>query len=358
MLDVKLLFKIDKFEIPFPKYFLFPYEVFRILLFISALIILSLISSSNIYGQESTHDWENSEIFRINKEEAHNTAIPFATIKQAKDANWETSPFYKLLNGKWKFNWVPKPADRPLDFYKLEYDVTSWDEIPVPGNWQMYGYGIPIYLNTDYAFGVVNPPYIPHDNNPVGSYRRSFTVPDNWAEREIFIHFAGVKSAFYIWVNGKKVGYSQDSMTPAEFNITPYLKKGNNVLSVEVYRWCDGSYIEDQDMWRLSGIFRDVFLFSTPKIHIRDYFVKTDLDENYRNAKLSIDVELENYSDTKFGDYSVEALLLDNSGNQVGEKLKELNINITANGKENIYLNQSVKNPKKWTSYQKQHVSA
>jgi len=314
--------------------------------FISLLIFMSI----NLCGQETGNDWENSELFGINKEEAHNTAIPFATLEQAKKGERESSPFYKLLNGNWKFNWVPKPADRPLDFFKTEYDVSSWDEIPVPISWQLYGYGVPIYLNTDYAFGVVNPPYIPHDNNPVGSYRRNFTVPDNWDEREVFIHFAGVKSAFYIWVNGKKVGYSQGSMTPAEFNLTPYLKGGENVLAVEVYRWSDASYIEDQDMWRLSGIFRDVFLFSTPKIHIRDFFIKTDLDENYKNAQLAIDVELKNYSDKNVDEYYLEAVLLDDKGEQVGETMKRPNIALSANDKVSINLKQLIKDPKKWTA--------
>jgi len=195
---------------------------------VSMLLIISIYFGSNVNAQESQNDWENSEIFGINKEDAHSTAIPFATIEQAKNADWEASPYYKSLNGSWKFNWVPKPADRPIDFYKPTYDVSNWDEIPVPGNWQMHGYGVPIYLNTDYPFGIVNPPYIPHDNNPVGSYRRNFTVPDNWDGKELFIHFGGVKSAFYIWVNGKKVGYSQGSMTPSEFNISPYIKEGNN----------------------------------------------------------------------------------------------------------------------------------
>lgn len=317
-----------------------------------SLILISLLItfSTNIYGQESDNDWENSEIFGINKEEAHNTLIPFATFEQAQKGGREISPFYKLINGKWKFNWVPKPADRPLDFYNPEYDVSGWDELPVPSNWQMYGYGIPIYLNTDYAFGDINPPYIPHDNNPVGSYRRNFTIPNNWNEREVFIHFDGVKSAFYIWVNGKKVGYSQGSMTPAEFNLTPYLKEGENTLAVEVYRWSDASYIEDQDMWRLSGIFRNVYLFSTPKTHIRDFFVKTDLDENYKNAELKIEVELKNYSDDELDEYSLEAVLLDNTGTQVGKTMTELDITLPENGKVNINLEQLITDPKKWTA--------
>jgi len=226
MLNIKLLFKYDKIEFLFFNYYLFSNKILRFLIFTSMLITLSLFLSSNLYGQKSTHDWENSEIFGINKEDAHNTAIPFATYQQAKEADWESSPFYKSLNGKWKFNWVPKPVDRPVDFYKSEYNVFRWDEIPVPGNWQMYGYGIPIYTNEQYPFVVVNPPFIPNDNNPVGSYRRNFNVPDNWDGREIFIHFAGVRSAFYLWVNGNKVGYSQGGRTPAEFNITQYMADG------------------------------------------------------------------------------------------------------------------------------------
>ncbi|RLD74423.1 MAG: beta-galactosidase, partial [Bacteroidetes bacterium] len=316
----------------------------------SLIIFLALSSFLNLNAQKLDNDWENSEIFGINKKEAHCTSIPFATIEQAKNAVWKASPNYKLLNGNWKFNWVPKPADRPLNFYKPDYDVSDWDEIPVPGNWQMYGYGTPIYVNVKYPFVVVNPPYIPHDNNPVGSYRRNFTVPDNWQKREVFIHFAGVRSAFYIWVNGKKVGYSQGSMTPAEFNLSPYLKKGTNTLAVEVYRWSDGSYLEDQDMWRLSGIFRDVYLFSTAKVHIRDFFVQTELDENYKNAQLKIDIELKNYSDKKYNNYSIEALLLENDGKNLAKPIQKLNIVIPQNDKVNISLSQFVNSPKKWTA--------
>ena len=315
-----------------------------VMLFFSFNLLLTMIN----FGQNN--DWENPEIFGINKEEAHNTFIPFATFEQAQKSKRANSPYFKLLNGKWKFNWVPKPADRPKEFYQPEYDVSKWDEIPVPGNWQMYGYGIPIYVNVKYPFVIVNPPYIPHDNNPVGSYRRNFTTPNNWNGREILIHFDGVKSAFYIWVNGKKVGYSQGSMTPAEFNLTPYLKKGKNILAVEVYRWSDGSYIEDQDMWRLSGIFRDVYLFSTPKIHIRDFFIKADLDKSYKDAQLAIDVELKNYSDREYKNISIEAVLLDDKGNQVGAKMEKKSITVSENGKSKINLKQLITEPKKWTA--------
>ena len=313
------------------------------------IFVLMLMPGLLSFGQNKINDWENSEVFGINKEEPHCTAIPFATVEQAKKADWSASPFIKYLNGNWKFHWVPKPADRPVDFYKTTYDVSSWDEIPVPGNWQMYGYGVPIYVNVKYPFVVVDPPHIPHDNNPVGSYRTEFTVPADWDKREIFIHFDGVKSAFYIWVNGQKVGYSQGSMTPAEFNLTPYLKKGKNTLAVEVYRWSDGSYLEDQDMWRLSGIYRDVYLFSTPKVHIRDFFVKTDLDDEYKNAQLTVDVSLKNYSDKKQKNLLVDAEVFDDKGNVV-TSLHRKELVISAKGDVGFSFGTLVSNPEKWTA--------
>jgi len=191
---------------------------------------------------EDAPDWENETILGRNKEPGHCTLVPYPDIEAALKCEREASPYYQSLNGNWKFNWVRKPADRPLDFHKPEYDVSSWKEIPVPSNWQMHGYGIPIYTNMRFPFPA-NPPYIPHSYNPVGSYRRDFTIPKDWDGRQVFIHFDGVKSAFYIWINGRQVGYSQGSMTQAEFNITKYLQSGSNTLAVEVYRWSDGSYL-------------------------------------------------------------------------------------------------------------------
>ncbi|MFP4499484.1 MAG: glycoside hydrolase family 2 TIM barrel-domain containing protein [Candidatus Hydrogenedentota bacterium] len=243
-------------------------------------------------------DWENPAVFRsTSKEAAHATLMPFPDVSSAaaNPASWEVSPYHQSLNGDWQFNWVRTPADRPRDFYKPDYNARGWDTLPVPANWQMHGYGTPIYSNITYPFPA-DPPHIPHDYNPVGSYRRTFTVPAAWSERQVYLHFAGVKSAMYVWVNGEKVGYSQDSMTPAEFNITPYLKPGDNMLAVEVYRWSDGSYLEDQDMWRLSGIYRDVYLYSTAPVSIRDFSAHCGLDENYENATLDIEADILNLS--------------------------------------------------------------
>jgi beta-galactosidase len=213
--------------------------------------------------KDEVPDWENPAVVGREKEPAHCTYIPYADVQTALKNNRAQSPYYKSLNGFWKFSWVRKPADRPVDFYRDEYDVSQWAEIKVPGNWELQGYGVPIYTDEEYPFPA-SPPHIPHDYNPVGSYRRGFAVPEDWKSRQVFLHFGGVKSAMYVWINGKEVGYSQGSKTPAEFNITRYLHDGENTLAVEVYRWSDGAYLEGQDYWKISGIEREVFLFSTP----------------------------------------------------------------------------------------------
>ncbi|TKJ26258.1 MAG: beta-galactosidase [Promethearchaeota archaeon Loki_b31] len=304
-------------------------------------------------GKELDHkfDWENSRIFGKNKEPAHATLIPFGS-KKLISRNSKDSTYSKSLNGIWKFNWVKMPSYRPIDFYKLDFDSSNWKEIDVPSNWQMRGYGIPIYTNVDYPNSVNTKdiPSIDHNYNPVGSYRRNFEIPPNWEEREIFIHFGGVKSAFYIWINGRRVGYSQGSMTPAEFNITRYLKIGTNVLAVEVYRWSDGSYLEDQDMWRFSGIFRDVFLFSTPKVHIRDFFARCELDDNYEHAILKVRIKCFNYGKANEEHYKVEISLLDKEQRfSDSEILTSKSFGIKSGTEHLIELKAKIENPRKWT---------
>jgi beta-galactosidase len=250
-------------------------------------------------------DWENPAVFGINKQAPHATLVPYSKASAAVKADRTASAWYQSLNGKWKFHWSPNPDSRPADFYQDTFDVGSWDTITVPSNWQMQGYGTPLYTNIEYPFAK-NPPVVTGTppkhytnfkaRNPVGSYRRTFTLPGAWDGREIFIVFDGVDSAFYLWVNGQKVGYSQDSRTPAEFNITPYLKAGENTLAAEVYRYSDGSYLEDQDFWRLSGIYRDVYLYAAPALHIQDFFVHTDLDNAYKDATLRVEATVINYS--------------------------------------------------------------
>ena len=255
-------------------------------------------------------DWENPEVTGRNKEPGHCTLVPYPDIETAVAGQGEASPFYQSLNGKWRFKCVRKPEDRPMDFYRPDFDVSGWAEIPVPSNWEMQGYDKPIYLNMRYPHPT-NPPYIAPDYNPVGSYRRLFTIPDAWKDRQVFLHFDGVMSAFYVWINGRLVGYSEDSMTPGEFNITPCLKPGDNTIAVQVYRWCDGSYLEDQDMFRMSGIYRNVYLFAAPSVHIRDFAVRATLDDQYKDGILMIRPKLAAYEETDLKDWTVQAQLYD-----------------------------------------------
>jgi beta-galactosidase len=312
-------------------------------------VTLVLIAVADEIKADQVLDWENPEMFGRNREPAHCTLMPYPDTRTAMIGERKTSPFHKSLNGNWKFKWVRKPADRPKDFYKLDYDVSGWKDIPVPSNWQMHGYGIPIYLNIPYPFPP-NPPYIPHDYNPVGSYRTEFTIPADWKDREVFLHFDGVQSAFYLWINGTEVGYSQGSMTPAEFNVTKYLCKGKNVLAAEVYRWCDGSYLEDQDTWRLSGIYRDVYLFSTPKVHLWDFFVRCDLDEQYRDATLKVTASLRNYGNQAVGMHSIRVTVLDVNGKAVGEEMGGISTEIAPGAESTFEMLAEISNPLKWTA--------
>ncbi len=288
-------------------------------------------------------DWDNPGIFARNKEAPHCLIIPCldadTAIKSMDDSS--VSPFYMSLNGTWKFNWVRVPAQRPVDFYKEDFTVKYWNDIKVPGNWELQGFDVPIYTDEPYPFKP-NPPKPPHDYNPVGSYRRDFVLPEAWDGRRVFIHFAGVRSAMYLWLNGREVGYSQGSRTPAEFDVTPYVKKGKNTVAVQVYRWCDGSYLENQDAWRMSGIERDVFLYSTPKVHIRDYFVHTDLDKSYKNGLFSIDVQIANQA-AKPGKHTMHIELLDKHKQRVWAARESFS-------SKKVHFEQLIRNPLKWSA--------
>jgi beta-galactosidase len=315
-------------------------------------IILLPLGLMSLPAQDSVlvNDWENPMVFNINKEEPHATFVPYPDLESALNLDRRQSPFYKSLNGKWKFNWVAKPADRPVDFYRDDYDVQQWRDIDVPSNWEFQGYGVPIYVNIPYEFpGEPNPPRIPHDNNPVGSYKQWFTLPPGWEGKQVFIHFGAVKSAFYIWINGQKVGYSEDSKTPAEWDITSYLKPGQNSVALEVYRWCDGTYLECQDMWRISGIERDVYIYAAPKMRIRDFEVQAGLDEYYQDGNFSLTVQLENnFPQLESGAVTVEMQLRDDKSGIVLQEIKDL----VMRGKDNAVLvfDKSITNPERWTA--------
>ncbi|MHA1213755.1 MAG: glycoside hydrolase family 2 TIM barrel-domain containing protein [Candidatus Hodarchaeales archaeon] len=295
-------------------------------------------------------DWENTKIIQINKEKGHIISIPYSTITLALSKN--VFPNKLSLNSEWKFCWSKNPKKRPKNFYKEDFNVEGWHDIPVPSNWQMLGYGKPIYLNVKYpkSVSLKNIPSISHDYNPVGSYRTEFKIPDTWNGHEIFIVFHGVKSAFYLWINGREVGYSQGSMTPAEFDITKFVEKGkSNILAVEVYRWSDGSYLEDQDMWRLSGIYRDVFIYSTPKARLRDYFVYCNFDDDYTNAELHFRLSFSNYTN-KEKIFSVEIFLLEDTNKSPETPFLESKVKLTPNTDTSLKLSEKVNSPKKWSA--------
>jgi beta-galactosidase len=293
-------------------------------------------------------DWENPQVVGRNKQPAHATLLPFADVASALTGERKNTPYFQLLNGDWQFHFAPTPADAPESFYSSEFDFGEWDVISVPSNWQMLGYGIPRYLAADYPFDKSNPPYTPEETNETGSYRTTFTIPENWQGRQIFIVFDGVDSAFYLWVNGQQVGYSQDSRLPAEFDLTPYIHTGENTLAVRVYRWSDGSFLEDQDMWFLSGIFRDVFLFATPKVHIRDFWIRTDLDASYHDAILKLRVNVRNYSETNAEGYQVEAVLFDENSQPTGWE-QTGSVQVNAGEEVVLELSGKIANPKKWS---------
>ncbi|MBN1564454.1 MAG: hypothetical protein JXA10_11485, partial [Anaerolineae bacterium] len=292
-------------------------------------------------------DWENPAVFNINKEPGHVPLYPFAAVDAARAGSHHDSPYVTLLNGTWKFHHAPTPDAAPADFHDPAFDVSAWDDITVPYSWQMLGYDHPIYTNVQYPIPV-DPPFVPKDDNPTGSYRTTFTVPDEWAGRQVYITFEGVNSAFYLWLNGEMVGYSQDSRLPAEFNLTPYLRNGENVLAVRVFRWSDGTYLEDQDFWHLSGIFRDVLLWSAPPIQISDYEVRTRFDEAYQDATLALVVKLRNHKDSAAG-YIVEAALYDTEQNPVFDVLQTNDIEIGTD-EETVNFKIDVEQPKKWSA--------
>ncbi|MFC1529616.1 sugar-binding domain-containing protein, partial [Gemmatimonadota bacterium] len=261
-------------------------------------------------------DWENPGVVARNRELPHADLVPFPDANAARRGDRGDSPRMRTLNGDWKFNWVPRPDERPMDFWQADFDDAHWATVKVPANMELQGYGYPIYVNHPYSFRPADPPFIPHDDNPVGSFRRTFRVPSNWEGMRIFVRFEGVSSAFYLWVNGQSVGYSEGSRTPAEFDLTPYLTSGENLLAVEVYRYSDGSYLECQDFWRMSGIFRDVWLIGRPPIHLRDFWVRTELDEAYQDAELLLELEVHNQTEER-KNYQLDWQLRDPRGREV-----------------------------------------
>jgi len=277
--------------------------------YIIILHLIIIITVNHIYSDDNSHDWENPQIVGINKLKPRSTFFPFISHEDLQMGHREKASNFLSLNGTWKFNFVKNPDERPVDFCKESYNVDKWNDIQVPGNWELQGYGTAIYTDVEYPF-VSNPPYIPHDFNPVGSYVRNFTLPDTWHNKKIYLHFGAARSAMYVWINGKKAGYSQGSKTPAEFDISSLVIPGKNRIACEIYRFSDGSYLEGQDFWKISGLERDVYLYARPKTQISDIFIHADLDSTYKNGIFSIDLQFNNDSKEKNKQFLAEIELL------------------------------------------------
>jgi beta-galactosidase len=292
-------------------------------------------------------DWEDPKVFRRNKERARCSGIPFPTGDTASVARPDASARYHSLDGQWKFRWNASPNGDACDFHSPEYDVDAWDSITVPGTWELQGHGVPIYTNVIYPFPA-DPPAVPQVDNPVGMYRAEFHIPEDWSGQRVSVVFEGVSSCFTLWINGVEIGYSQDSRTPAEFDITEHLKSGANVLAARVQRWCDGSYLEDQDMWRLSGIFRSVYLYAAPSVHIRDFFLNGTLDANYEDGVLHAEVHLRNASADSLSGHRVRITLSDGSV-ECGEATVTSET-LSANAEATIVATIPITRPKQWSA--------
>ena len=296
------------------------------------ILFLALFIFVGIKLVTAQNDWENEGVFEKNKMNARVPSYSFETANDALEGNRDKARI-KYLNGTWKFKFVDKSEDRPTDFMGKNFQGNDWKDIPVPSNWELVGFGQPIYTNITYPFtpGILDttatydwkgpqPPIPPkiHRDNPVGSYFRDFEVPEDWLNQSIILHFGGVSSAFYLWINGRKVGYSQGSRLAAEFDITDYVTPGKNRVALQVFRWSDGSYLEDQDMWRLSGIHREVLLMAQPKIALNDFYVRTKFDENLKDAKLEIrpKVWIKEFADNLEG-WNISAMLYDAESNEI-----------------------------------------
>ena len=309
------------------------------------LIAACFIFFSNLSFSQSNNDWENPAIFQRNKIEAHTTIISYNSVEKALENNLNNTEFYKLLNGTWKFLYCKNLAAIPQNFSSSDFSTENWKNISVPGNWEVQGFGTPYYLDEEYPFEP-NPPFF--KENEAGIYKTSFTLSENWNGKEIFIHFASVRSAFYLWVNGEMVGYSEGSKTPAEFNIGKFLKSGENQITAQVLRYSDGSYLEGQDTWRLSGIERDVYIYARPKVYVFDCLLQSTLDEQYKNGIFQSVYNLNNSTTNDVKDWKLEVKIL-NSQNSIIKTFVE-KVNIQKQNSTEINISGIIENPLHWTA--------
>ena len=292
------------------------------------------------------HDWENLSVQERNAEAPRASFIPFDSVDAARAGG--ASPWVLPLAGSWKFHWAPRPDLRPADFYRVDFDAGGWTDFPVPANWEFRGYGVPHYYDSANSFPA-DPPRVPHDDNPVGSYRRTFSLPAEWTGRRIFLRFDGVNSAYHAWLNGRYVGFSKDSKSPAEFDVTGHAVPGENVLAVEGYRYSDGTYLEAQDMWRVSGIERPVWLVATPQVRIRDFFARAGLDAAYRDGRLGVAVSVRNHTATAVRG-AVRLALCDGAGQAVLLATPVRPVELPAGGDAEVAFDETIAAPAPWTA--------
>ncbi len=324
-------------------------------------LIACLLAAVPVLGGPSAGtapDWENPLVFGRNKLPPRCAAWPCPDAAAARASRYESAPWVRSLNGRWRFRWAPDPASRPVGFQAPAFDAAGWAEIPVPSTWELQGYGVPIYVNSRYPFQP-DPPRVMSDpppaftasrqRNPVGSYRTAFDVPADWSGRRILLHFAGVSAACHVWVNGQAVGYSEDARSPAEFDITASARPGANLLAVEVYRFCDGSYLEDQDMWRLSGIFRDVFLYCAPPVSLWDFHVDAALDAACEDGSVALHVTLRNATAAAADDCRVRLTLTAPDGAVAAEQAEAVGSAAPGIGAPHVTARVPVRRPLWWT---------
>ena len=291
----------------------------------------------------------NPSLVEENQEPPRVPLFLFDSESDAITGDRNQSPWYFSLDGTWKFRWDKNPYEVPAGFYRPDYDASGWDEITVPGTWQMQGYGYNLYRNIPLEFSPYDPPNVPLDFNPVGSYTKTFTLPGNWDGRKVFLNFDGVKTAFWIWINGEYVGFNKGAMTSAIFDITGNLIPGENHIAVKVIRWADSTYLENQDMWKFHGIYRNVYLYATPMVHIRDFFVRTTFDDSYTNATIDIDAEIINYGDDETGRLEITSELYDEDGLMISS-ISERSGTIQGAASGSVQISQRIVEPKQWSA--------
>src|SRR5664279_970799 len=321
----------------------------KILLFhMSVLLSVLCFAQQKPFLSDIYNYLENTSVFELNQEEGHVPIVPYSSADDALKNDRSNAASFLSLNGTWKFHFADKPEGTPSGFFEVDYNDKKWDTIHVPSNWEMQGFGDPLFRNIATPFRP-NPPFIPREYNPTGSYRRTFNIPATWKGKEVFLRMEKTASASFVWINGKEVGYNEGAQEPAEYNITKYLKSGSNTIAVNVYKYSDGYYLEDQDYWRLAGIFDDVWLYAAPSAHIWDWYATTDFDKTFIDSKLDLATDVRNFSETSLNNYLLRATLYD-SREKIIKKFVSEKFSVPSAGKQKIRFSETIKNPAKWSA--------